>query len=250
MAHVDLHWSKRARLFAQLKSGIETGRASGPRAGGRRQARPPSGLPRRDAGRVRRLLAAVARGSAGAELRPRTSRQLPGGSERPPQLRRPQGHPARRGVARRRLRDQACADEAQLLRRQARPRAQLLGCLCHARPGRAAEPRPLLSGPHARGRDVRPGHRERDPTHGRHASLGRARRLGLRRRAHLPVGELRRGKDPGVGVRSGVRLHLPLLSVGLRGSRSASTFTAETGTRKTPTSRPTIRCFRREPITA
>jgi Alginate export len=31
MAHVDLHWSKRARVFAQLKSGIETGRASGPR---------------------------------------------------------------------------------------------------------------------------------------------------------------------------------------------------------------------------
>lgn len=31
MAHVDIHWSKRVRVFGQLKSGIETGRASEPR---------------------------------------------------------------------------------------------------------------------------------------------------------------------------------------------------------------------------
>jgi Alginate export len=31
MAHVDLHWNRRLRLFAQLKSGIETSRSSGPR---------------------------------------------------------------------------------------------------------------------------------------------------------------------------------------------------------------------------
>ena len=31
MAHLDLHWNDRARLFVQLKSGLEGGRRSGPR---------------------------------------------------------------------------------------------------------------------------------------------------------------------------------------------------------------------------
>ena len=31
MAHLDLHWNDRARLFVQLKSGLERGRRSGPR---------------------------------------------------------------------------------------------------------------------------------------------------------------------------------------------------------------------------
>ena len=31
MAHLDLHWNNRARLFVQLKSGLEGGRRSGPR---------------------------------------------------------------------------------------------------------------------------------------------------------------------------------------------------------------------------
>ena len=212
MAHVDLHWNSRARLFVQLKSGLEGGRRSGPR---------PVDEDQLDLGQAFVDVAMIS--SADRKLVVRAGRQeMAFGHQRLVSYR--EGPNVRRSFdgVRAMLQTRAWTVDAFLTRPAlTRPgffddgpdlERSFWGAQVTRGLGRSVSLDMYYLGLTNDSATYDQGQREGNSTHERRAPLGREEWLGLRRRSHLPVGRLRRGGDPRLGRRFRFRLHLPQCS--------------------------------------
>ena len=209
MAHLDLHWNDRARLFVQVKSGLEGGRRSGPRHADEDQL---------DLGQAFVDVAMISSGDRTFVVRA-GRQEMAFGHQRLVSFR--EGPNVRRSFdgLRATLRTRAWTVDAFLTRPALTepgffddspdPERGFWGAHVSRSLARSISLDLYYLGFTNEKRNLRPGHGEGTPTHKRHPTLGRRAWLGLRRRAHSPVGHIRRGRHRGLGCRFGFRLHLP-----------------------------------------
>ena len=238
------------RAFAQLKSGLEDGRTGGPR---------PSDEDRLD---LHQAFGEAMVGAARRQLSLRAGRQeVAFGSSRLVSVR--EGPNVRRSFDG--VRATVAARSWQLdgiglasaktgarrVRRRDRSRRTTVGRLrVRAVARRRARTRSLLACAAPRRRRVRPGHAQRAAPLDRHTHLGCAGRVGLQLRARLPVGLVRSGRHRGVDRCLGYRLHVRGAPDAAAPGPARQRHERRSQTRRVPTSRRSIRCFRAAPTSA
>ena len=188
MAHLDLHWNDRARLFVQVKSGLEGGRRSGPRHADEDQL---------DLGQAFVDVAMISSGDRKFVVRA-GRQEMAFGHQRLVSFR--EGPNVRRSFdgLRATLRTPAWTVDAFLTRPALTepgffddspdPERGFWGAHVSRSLARSISLDLDYLGFTNEKRNLRSGHGEGKPTHKRYPTLGRRAWLGLRRRAHSPVG--------------------------------------------------------------